>query len=124
MKFTLSKTIRYWWPVTVSIPDPANPGKCIKQTLKVLFEPKNQDAAISAYKHLEEIPDVHDRLVAERDMLAGVVKDWADVVDDDQTPMPFSQEALNAALQQGWFRTGLNRALTESLTGEEARLGN
>ena len=42
MQFKLAKTYRYWWPVTVQIPDPETPGKIIEQQLKIEFEPMPQ----------------------------------------------------------------------------------
>lgn len=124
MKFVLAQTIRYWWPVTVSIPDTDNPGKLINQTLKVLFEAKSQDDAIADQRRIEAITDITTRLVEERELLVASVKGWDDVVDDDRNVIPFTEDVFRAALQQSWFRTGVYVALSESLSGQEARLGN
>ena len=53
-----------------------------------------------------------------------VVRNWDGVVDDDGKPVPFTPEALEQALQHAWFRAGINKALSESQNGEEARQGN
>lgn len=124
MKFVLAPVMRYWWPVTVRLPDPGQPGKLLEMQLKVLFEVKDQDASIKDQKRVNDIADPFERIVAERHLLAEHVKDWGDVVDPDHTAVPCNPANLDAALQQSWFRTGLYRALSESLNGQEAASGN
>ncbi|WP_323041578.1 hypothetical protein [Gemmobacter sp.] len=124
MKFVLSKTNRYWWPVTVRLPDPDQPGKMLEQTLKILFEPKDQDDALAEQTRIAAIKDPRAQVLAEREALADVCKGWDDIVDDDKTAIPFTPENLMAALQKAWFRAAVYRAYGESLSGEEARLGN
>ncbi|MBY6091077.1 hypothetical protein [Maritimibacter alkaliphilus] len=124
MKFTLAKSIRYWWPVTVRMPDPNTPGKIIEQQLKVLFEPKGRDEAIAAQDAYAALGSVRERADHEHAELRDVVKGWDDVVDEDRNPVPFTEEAIQAALQLSWFRTGVYNAYADSLAGQEARLGN
>lgn len=123
MKFVLSATNRFWWPVKVKMPDPDRPGKIVTQELVVLFEPKDQDSAIEDQARIAALPAT-DQIVAERQLLADVVRDWRDVLDEDKQPVPFSDKNLNMALQQSWFRTALWSAYAQSLAGQEARLGN
>lgn len=124
MQFRLAKTYRYWWPVTVQIPDPETPGKIIVQDLKVQLEPMTQaeiNAAQEDAAKLKTLRAVTDHGV--RQMLR-VVKNWDGVVDEEGQPVPFSAAALEQALQHAWFRTGVNRAILDSQNGEEARQGN
>lgn len=124
MKFTLAKNMRYWWPVAVRMPDPHTPGKIAEQQLKVLFEPKGRDEAIASQETLAALNTAKERADHEQSELKDVVKGWDDVVDDEGTPVPFSDEAITAALQMSWFRTGVYSAYADSLSGQEARLGN
>lgn len=124
MKFTLAQTVRYWWPVTVRLPDPETPGKILEQQLQVLFEPKGRDEAIAAQEAYAQLDSAKERSAHEHRELADVVKGWDDVVDEEKAPIPFSEEALSRALQFSWFRAGVYEAYAQSLNGEEARLGN
>lgn len=124
MKFTLAASSRYWWPVTVLVPDPDAPGKFVSQQLKLLFETKPQDALLEEQRAIAEIADLKAQAVAERNALADLCKGWDDVLDEVGQPVPFTQEGLNMALQQAWFRAGAWRAFYESQNGQTARLGN
>ena len=124
MKFKLSKTYEYWWPVTVSAPDPKRPGKFIDQKLEVLFEPLPQDEALAALEEVTALTtsrEINDHGV--RSMLR-VVKDWRGVDGEDGQPVPFSTEMLELALQHAWFRTAIQAALRDSQNGEVPRRGN
>ncbi len=124
MQFKLAKTYRYWWPVTVQIPDPETPGKIIEQQLKIEFEPMAQADLTTAQEEsakLKTLREVTDHGIRQ---IKRVICNWDGVVDDDGKPVPFTAEALEQALQHAWFRTGINKALSESQNGEEARLGN
>lgn len=124
MQFKLAKTYRYWWPVTVQIPDPETPGKIIEQQLKIEFEPMAQADLTTAQEEsakLKTLREVTDHGIRQ---IKRVICNWDGVVDDDGKPVPFTAEALEQALQHAWFRTGINKALSESQNGEEARQGN
>ena len=124
MQFKLAKTYRYWWPVTVQIPDPETPGKIIEQQLKIEFEPMAQTDLTTAQEEsakLKTLREVTDHGIRQ---IKRVICNWDGVVDDDGKPVPFTAEALEQALQHAWFRTGINKALSESQNGEEARQGN
>ena len=124
MKFVLTEKPRYWWPVTVRVPDPDHPGRIIEQQLKVLFEPQDREASIaSAEAHLALTSD-RARADHEIDLMLNVVRDWDDVEDSDKRPIPFTPEIFRSAVGQSWFRAGVSEAYAESLAGQEARLGN
>lgn len=124
LKFVLAPTKAYWWPVTVSLPDPDNAGQVIVQRLKLLFEPRDQEAEIVERERIAAIRDSVAQAKAERAMLAAVVKGWDDVETRDGTVVPFTPEVLDQALRQPWFRRAAWTAYYESLSGEAARLGN
>jgi len=124
MQFKLTKSHRYWWPVTVRIPDPEQPGKIIEQRLKVQFEPKPREAILAAQEKAAKMTSLRELTDHEISEARDIIRNWADVVGEDGQLIPFGAENLEAALQQTWFRKGLNEALTESMNGEEARLGN
>lgn len=124
MKFVLATTRAYWWPVTVSLPDPDNAGQVIVQRLKLLFEPRDQEAERAEQDRVAAIRDGVAQMKAERAMLMEVVKGWDDVVGRDGAVVPFSPEVLDQALRQAWFRRAAWTAYYESLSGEAARLGN
>ena len=124
MKFTLAKTYRFWWPVEVRMPDPDNPGRVVKQTLKIQFEPKPRDEVIAAQEHYDTLNTARERADHEREQLLAVVKNWDDVVDEDGGAIAFSAEAFDQALQTSWFRTAVYAAYADCLNGNEVRLGN
>lgn len=127
MKFVLATTSRYWWPVVVRRPDPdlERAGQIIEERFRALLEPPPQDEALDIQARIAAMRDPIQRAREERDALAAVCKGWdSDVTDASGAPVPFSAPALQAALQQVWFRTGLYQAYAESLSGEAARLGN
>lgn len=125
MKFVLTTAQAYWWPVTVRIPDPDQPGRIVEQAFKALLQPQDQDEYFAEQERIEAIRDPRARATAERQALAARVRDWdSDVVDASRTPVPFSADALDLALRQSWFRAAIWKALNESALGEEARLGN
>lgn len=124
MRFKLAKTYRYWWPVTVQIPDTDHPGRFLEQQLRVEFEPLPQDEAIAideAGAALRTMREINDHGVQ---YMRRVVNDWDGVEGTDGKPVPFTAELLEQALQHAWFRTALQRALRESQNGEAAKLGN
>lgn len=126
MKFTLAKSPAIWWPVTVSMPDPENPGKTVKSTLKALILPEGQDDYLAAQEAIGEISGARARAAAERKYMAGRISDWdwPDMLGEDQRPVEFNPENVAKALQEGWFRAGLWTAINEVSLGHEARLGN
>jgi len=124
MKFTLSKSRRFWWPVKVRIPDPEQPGKVIEQVLRVQFEPKSREALLVAQETAAQLKTMRELTEHETREALAIVKNWDDVVGDDGQLIPFSPANLELALQETWFRRGINEALSESMNGEEARLGN
>ncbi|MDN5786397.1 hypothetical protein [Pseudorhodobacter sp.] len=124
MQFKLSKSHRYWWPVMVHIPDPDAPGKLIMQELQVQFEPLTRDEFLSAQEAAAKMTTMRELADHEVAQARRIVKNWQGVVDGDGEILPFSEPDLDVALQQPWFRKAVNDALTQSMNGEEARLGN
>lgn len=124
MQFKLVETDRYWWPVTVRVPDAENPGKVIEQTFRAEFEPlspEEEQESVEAIQKLTTAREIHAHGLEQS---ARVVRNWEGVIDGQGNPVPFSPEMLALALKKSWFRLGIQQALKESLSGEEARLGN
>lgn len=124
MQFKLSKSHRYWWPVTVLIPDPENAGVFIKQELKLQFEPLGRDEQLAAQEEAAKLVKMADLVAHEAKQSLRVVKNWDGVIDEDKSPIPFSPELFDQAMQQSWFRQAVQEALQQSMTGDKARLGN
>lgn len=124
MQFKLSKSHRYWWPVTVSIPDPESPGQFIKQELKIQFEPLGRDDQLAAQDTAAALTSLRELADHETEQARRIVKNWDGVIGEDGGPVSFSPELLDQALQQPWFRKAVQEALHHSMTGEKARLGN
>jgi len=124
MKFVLAETYSYWWPVIIRAPHPDEPGKILERTLKVQFEPQPREEAIAAQEKYNTLETQRERDAHEVEQLMKVCKNWDDVVDADGGAVAFTPDNAAKALNIGWFRTGVYRAYSESLSGEEARLGN
>ncbi|MDH0908034.1 hypothetical protein N5C66_06365 [Rhizobium pusense] len=124
MKFVLADTYRYWWPITVRVPHPDEPGKILEQTFKMEFEPQPREEAIAAQEKYSKLETQRDRDAHEVAQLAKVCKNWDDIVSENGGATAFTPENLTKALNLGWFRTAVYRGYSESLSGEEARLGN
>lgn len=124
MKFILSDSPRYWWPVTAHVPDTDNPGAFLDQTFKVLFEPRDQDEETAERARVLSFIDGAELEKEDRASLAAVIKDWDGIVDPDKTPVPFNPDTLDQLLRQSWARVAVWKAYHESRNGEAARLGN
>lgn len=124
MQFKIAKSYLYWWPVTVHMPDPANPGQFLKQEMKLQLEPQTRDEAITSSEALANMKTAREMIDHEIDEHLKIIRNWDGVVDEGGGPMPFSPEALKAAMQHTWFRKAISKAIAESLGGEAARLGN
>lgn len=124
MQFKLAKSHRYWWPVTVRIPDPGNAGQYLEQELKLQFEPLPRSEQIEASEKAASLKTWREIADFEIAQAIRVIRNWDGVVDDSGSLVPFTAEALTAALQHDWFRTAATAALNASMNGEEARKGN
>lgn len=120
-KFRMTSARRFWWPVTVTFPDPdpAQAGNTLTQTFKVQFEEIPREEAEALFASAEGQSDNETALIHR------VTKGWdADVVDDKDQPIPFSEDKLREAMQSAYFRVALWLAFAQSQTGQAARLGN
>lgn len=124
MQFKLVETDRYWWPVTVRVPDPANPGKVIEQTFRAEFEPMTPEQEQEAAEIIQKLETAREIHAHGLEQVARVIRNWEGVIDAEGNPVPFTTDMLALALKKSWFRIGIQAALKESLSGEEARLGN
>ncbi|WP_226781835.1 hypothetical protein [Oceaniglobus trochenteri] len=124
MKFQLVENPKYWWPVTARVPSETMPGTFEVQKLKILFTPMPHDEVVEAQEVYASLKSESERNDHEKAQLRRICSDWADVIDDDKKPVPFTRDRLDAALQQEWFRKGVYAAFGESQNGQEAARGN
>ena len=124
MKFTIAKNHRYWWPITVRMPDPDNAGEIVEQKLLVQFEPLPRDELVAAQERATELKTLREIVAHETAQAVRVVRNWEGVIDDAGDPVPFTADLLVQSLQQSWFRKAINDALTASMNGEAAASGN
>lgn len=124
MKFVLADSYRYWWPVTVNVPDPETAGAFTEQQLRVQFEPISRDEEVRATEAARELKTSREIEEFESDRFRRIVRDWDGVADAAGEVVPFSDERLEIALRFNWFRIGVRDAYNASVSGQAARLGN
>lgn len=122
--FVLSDTHRYWWPVTVEMPDPDNAGALLTFEFDIEFEPEDQDELLEAGETSVKARSAREIVEQEQARLLEVVCGWRKVVGPTGGAVPFTEENFRLALKQSWFRKGVYRAYAESLNGEAVRSGN
>lgn len=129
-KFRMTSSRLYWWPVTVSFPDPdpKKAGQVIEQECNVQFaESDRQEAHAFDEETATLLPLAREG--REHEWLISRTRGWDDnVVDDKDQPIPFTEAALREAMRSNYFRIGLYTAYAQSQTGSPkrppARVGN
>lgn len=126
MKFRLVTEHVFDWPIDISVPDPANPGKFLKQKMTGKFRFISRDEAYRQRDFLAGLKSEEEREQHEHDVIRTALIGWNenDVLDEDGQPVPFSSEALEQAIQLHWFRQGVYRAYEKAMLGDGARRGN
>jgi hypothetical protein len=129
-KFRMTSSRLYWWPVTVSFPDPdtKKAGQVIEQEFNAQFEESDRDAGRAFDDEMAKLSPL-EREGREHEWLIGRTKGWDEnVVDEKEQPIPFTETALRAAMRSNYFRVGLYTAYAQSQTGSpkrpSARAGN
>ncbi|HEY5209305.1 MAG TPA: hypothetical protein VIJ42_07660, partial [Stellaceae bacterium] len=122
--FKLAQRRLFWWPVNVVMPDPAQAGKTITETFEMQFEALSLDQANELQNEIEQIGDRAELRARQFDFLKRVCVGWRDIVDGDGKTVPFSPEALHAAIQFSWYRDAVMRAYQKAIGTDEARAGN
>lgn len=126
VKFVVTKTHLYWWPVKVRMPnpDPRRAGDVQEFTFKAQFEAIGTEEADEIIAELNALPAA-DRGKRQHDLLLRVVKGWnEDVIDEDKNPIEFSEAVFRDLLDMGWFAAGMWRAWGDSQRAEGGRRGN
>lgn len=123
MKFKITDTYTYWWPVDVILPDPEKTGKTIKQSFEVQFEAIDADESEKILEEIAKLP-LEEQKKRQHAELFRVTKNWRGVTDAKGEEEPFSEELLRKAMQRSWFSRALYKAYATSLVPDEARKGN
>jgi hypothetical protein len=126
MKFKVTQSYRFWWPVVVKMPDQNkdNAGKVIEQTFAMQFIAMPQNELRAKYEAIAALP-LDQRIDQETKMLMDACVNWDEqVVDTDDVAIKFSRDILEQLMQNSWLRIGVMNAYQEAMSGEEARLKN
>src|SRR5690554_4803617 len=118
--FVVAKLPLFWWPVTVRLPSPAQPGTFEAHTFEVRFEllePEETDALSAEFDALDT---PGDRAARRNWLLERAIHDWRDIVDDGG-PIPFSKAALAQQLRRPPVLRALYAAYAEAMSGEKVR---
>jgi hypothetical protein len=118
MRFIADTNPTFWWPVEVTRPDPEKSGQVQTDTLEILFEMLSQDEALEFDEQLRKAKTEREQAEAERKRIKRVCRDWREVVDEKDKPIPFSGEMLDRFIQFPWNRIGIYRAFTQAAAGE------
>jgi hypothetical protein len=113
LKLKQKSDYTYTWPV--KIPFPADNGTISHAEFSVTFR----------YRDAAQLQRLRDRLIdTETDALAAfteVISDWSGVIGDDDQPVPYSRDALQALLQLPSAPFALMEAYSASLRGVKAK---
>lgn len=122
MTFKLADRYVFWWDVAAKIPDDRRSGRHVTHPFRLQFEALSQDEARAIDAEFSSL-SAEERAARQHDLLYRVVLDWADVVDDEGEPVPFSRDALTRALKFPWFRLAAYDGYAAAMSGG-ARVGN
>jgi hypothetical protein len=146
--FKVVKNLTTWWPVKVLEPDNDHPGKLVERVFQAEFLIRGREEAKALQEErnalLKQLPNSDDYLkeyaaaaekadeigakidAHDRNVFHQSIKNWKDVVHegDDETPIPFTPDALDMVLNLDRARVGLAQAYEEAVSNDKARLGN
>lgn len=120
MNFKITDTYRFWWPVTVRMPDQKNAGKIIEQKFEAYFEALSDERAKALDKAFNNLKTDEERQAHEHDVLREVLKDWKGVVGEDDQKQPFTAELREVCINNTWFRAGVYEAYRQAMRAEAA----
>lgn len=107
MAFKLAETDYVWWPTVIEVP--VDGGDTSPHQLEAQYDLLSQDE----YNKLN-----NDDIV----FLIRVVKDWKDVTDHNDQPLPCTKEnKLKMFKSRGYIRLGFLNAYHEAVTGIKAK---
>lgn len=116
MKFKLTATPGYWWPVTLRQPSDLVPGQYEQVEIEVRFRRLDEDA-LSALR-LRAV----EQMLTDRHILPEVITDFRRVPADGGGDVPYSPETLAMLLAQPGVAAQIGRAFNASIDG--CALGN
>ncbi len=108
--------------VTIRVPDPDVADKLVEQTLTVLFRIMSPNEVSQFDERVRALP-MEERARNPHGFLKQIVIGWEDVADAGGKPVPFTPEALEAALQLPWFPAPVAEEYWRAMAGQP-RLGN
>jgi len=109
--FKYAATRRVLWPVTINSPTADGSGDVESSEVKVLFELMTRSEA-------QEIEGDMDKA---QHVLPNKIKGWEGVYSDDDEPIPFNDETLNALLDLPYVERGFAIGLIQASNGAPAK---
>lgn len=118
MAFVLKQSDTYSWPVTFDIP--VDGGRHERQTFDGEFKRLPQSKVAPLVAELQRFDDVGDieRLT---ELAAEVLVGWAGVNDDNGKEIPFSQKALEQALEVPLLSVAILKSYMDSIKGAKRK---
>lgn len=111
--FVLTKTVTYYWPVSIQVP--ADGGSFSKESLELKFK------RIAQSRLNELMEGAKDESVKDEDFAREVVVGWRGVSDDAGNEIQFSDEGLKALLDIPTMGSAIVISYLESLAGAKAK---
>lgn len=112
--FKLKKTNTFSWPVRIKVPQDG--GTFGVSEIALQFEQLPQEA----FNDLVKAADMDFNA----ELLRKTVRGWEKVCEEDGTPIPFSDEALEQLLSIPWARNAAAEAYMEAVSGNRAKRKN
>jgi hypothetical protein len=121
MQFRVTPEHYYWWKVRLSMPVGDKPEEAGKLEA---FEFSARFKALPRERVRELLQDAGSAGVAS-DVVANTVHEvlvgWGrDVVGENGSPLPFTEESLEEAMRNPWFAPAIYRAFIDSLSKSPA----
>lgn len=126
MKFQLVSEHLFWWPVKVKVPSGSRSGHFETQQIDMQFKAVSRDEARQIASERDSLESDDERVDHEDATLRRAIVGWKEetVTGEDGKPVPFSDEALDQALQMPWVRLAAYKAYADAISNGEASKGN
>jgi|GEM_PF-926809 len=118
MKFKITDTYLFWWPVVVRMPDPEKAGVIIEQKFEAQFEALDEDQANELDAAFRNLETDEERKAHQHDVLRKVTKNWRGVEAQGGGDQSFTEDVFELCLKQNWFRAGMYEAYRQAMNAE------